>query len=693
VNDFLSSSFTFSDFIVDPQANLLIKKNSEKRLEPKVISLLILLASHDNKVISKQQIRDSLWPNVIVGDETIARTIFALRQALTDDAKNPTYIETIPKKGYRFLVKASLVSQSLTQEKHTIFPPKNIATFTFLALILVAATFIGLSKDSVTDFSSIDKIVPITNERGSQSDFSINQITNEIIYVNKDGRTKALYVRPLSGKGVSRKISQDEWKVSSPLWLDQHTLLYIRKKQNQYQIVRKYKRQKTEVLYQSIYIIHELALNKHSKNELSFTEHTPELRQVSVKTLNFINGKITALMDTYPDIPKGVYNILYSADGEILYIVSLMGAVEQVSALDLKTASITIIGEPFDIIDDIALGNNDEVLVSGISSDIKGIWAISTKEQKHKLVLPAFSGQSIVNAEMDQQENIYYANYEVRKSLEIASISENSFDPLPQLNSHGSQQSGVFSADEKHVYFVSNRSGYFELWAYEIKSGLNKQITHLETSYIGRPLISSTNKYVAIVYRKQNLKLAVFNTVTEEVVSEKEITGMLHPLAWSKDDNFIFLSEHIKQVNLYQYDRETLTPSIIQESAGLAVKTSDNQKSIIFVDYLHQGLVEKNLESGQLTKLTAPIANLDALMPGELKINEQSVFFIKKNNNKVSLVQLPLNPKNGTKTTVTNIDLSENVNISDISQDGSELVYSNKGNQQGRIMKIQLSSE
>jgi len=693
VNDFLSSSFTFSDFIVDPQANLLIKKNSEKRLEPKVISLLILLASHDNKVISKQQIRDSLWPNVIVGDETIARTIFALRQALTDDAKKPTYIETIPKKGYRFLVKASLVSQSLTQEKHTIFPPKNIATFTFLALILVAATFIGLSKDSVTDFSSIDKIVPITNERGSQSDFSINQITNEIIYVNKDGRTKALYVRPLSGKGVSRKISQDEWKVSSPLWLDQHTLLYIRKKQNQYQIVRKYKRQKTEVLYQSIYIIHELALNKHSKNELSFTEHTPELRQVSVKTLNFINGKITALMDTYPDIPKGVYNILYSADGEILYIVSLMGAVEQVSALDLKTASITIIGEPFDIIDDIALGNNDEVLVSGISSDIKGIWAISTKEQKHKLVLPAFSGQSIVNAEMDQQENIYYANYEVRKSLEIASISENSFDPLPQLNSHGSQQSGVFSADEKHVYFVSNRSGYFELWAYEIKSGLNKQITHLETSYIGRPLISSTNKYVAIVYRKQNLKLAVFNTVTEEVVSEKEITGMLHPLAWSKDDNFIFLSEHIKQVNLYQYDRETLTPSIIQESAGLAVKTSDNQKSIIFVDYLHQGLVEKNLESGQLTKLTAPIANLDALMPGELKINEQSVFFIKKNNNKVSLVQLPLNPKNGTKTTVTNIDLSENVNISDISQDGSELVYSNKGNQQGRIMKIQLSSE
>jgi DNA-binding winged helix-turn-helix (wHTH) protein/Tol biopolymer transport system component len=693
VNNFLSSSFSFSDFIVDPQANLLIKKTSEKRLEPKVISLLILLASNDNKVISKQQIRDSLWPNVIVGDETIARTIFALRQALTDDAKNPTYIETIPKKGYRFLVKASLVSQSPIQEKQTKFPPKNIASFIFLALILIAATYIGLSKDSVTNFSSIDKVLPITNERGSQNDFSINQITNEIMYVNNDGITKALYVRALSGKGVSRKVSQDEGEVYSPLWLDQHTILYIQKKQNQYQIVRKYKHQETEVLYQSINVIHELALNKHSKNELSFTEHSPELRQVSVKTLNFINGKITDLMDTYPEIPKGAYNILYSGDGETLYIVSLMEEVELISALELKTASITIISEPFDIIDDISLGNNDEILVSGISSDIKGLWSISTKEKKHKLVLPAFSGQSIVNAEMDQQKNIYYANYEVRKNLGIVSISENSFDPLPQLNSHGSQQDGVFSADEKHVYFVSNRSGYFELWAYEIKSGLNKQITHLETSYIGRPLISSTNKYVAIVYRKQNLKLAVFNTVTKKIVSEKEITGILHPLAWSKDDNFIFLSEHIRQVNLYQYDRETLTPSLIQESAGLAVKTSDDEKRIIFVDYLHQGLVEKNLVSGQLTQLATPIANLNALMPGELKINEQSVFFIKKKNNNVSIVQLPLNPQSEIITPVTNIDLAENVNISDISQDGSKLVYSNNGNPQGRIMKIQLSSE
>lgn len=181
--------------------------------------------------------------------------------------------------------------------------------------------------------------------------------------------------------------------------------------------------------------------------------------------------------------------------------------------------------------------------------------------------------------------------------------------------------------------------------------------------------------------------------MTEEIVSEKEISGMLPPLAWSKDDNFIFLSEHIRQVNLYQYDRETLTPILIQESAGLAVKTSDDEKSIIFVDYLHQGLVEKNLVSGQLTQLATPIANLNALMPGELKINEQSVFFIKKKNNNVSIVQLPLNPQSKIITPVTNIDLAENVNISDISQDGSKLVYSNNDNPQGRIMKIQLSSE
>src|SRR5438270_13793337 len=54
----------------------------------------------------------ALWPGVIVGEDSLARTVSKLRQALGDDAKAPRYIETIAKRGYRLLVEVESVVSS-----------------------------------------------------------------------------------------------------------------------------------------------------------------------------------------------------------------------------------------------------------------------------------------------------------------------------------------------------------------------------------------------------------------------------------------------------------------------------------------------------------------------------------------------------------------------------------------------------
>lgn len=78
-----------------------------ERLEPKVMDLLFLLAGSPGKAFSKDEIMAALWPNVIVGDDTLARAVSRLRKALADDAKTPAYIETLPKRGYRLIAKVS----------------------------------------------------------------------------------------------------------------------------------------------------------------------------------------------------------------------------------------------------------------------------------------------------------------------------------------------------------------------------------------------------------------------------------------------------------------------------------------------------------------------------------------------------------------------------------------------------------
>jgi transcriptional activator of cad operon len=72
-------------------------------LEPKVMALLWVLASQVNRVFTREALMQQLWPGVIVGEDTLARTVFKLRKALGDDAKTPKYVDTLPKRGYRFI--------------------------------------------------------------------------------------------------------------------------------------------------------------------------------------------------------------------------------------------------------------------------------------------------------------------------------------------------------------------------------------------------------------------------------------------------------------------------------------------------------------------------------------------------------------------------------------------------------------
>lgn len=91
------------DWIVEPSTGLLHCAGQKERLEPRVMSVLCLLASEPGRVFSKQELFDQVWGVAIVEDVTLSRCISDLRRALGDDARKPRYIETIPKKGYRLI--------------------------------------------------------------------------------------------------------------------------------------------------------------------------------------------------------------------------------------------------------------------------------------------------------------------------------------------------------------------------------------------------------------------------------------------------------------------------------------------------------------------------------------------------------------------------------------------------------------
>ena len=89
--------------------------------------VLLLLAERHGQVVSRSDLEDRAWPRVLVSDEAVTNTLVKLRKALGDDARNPTFIETIAKSGYRLIAEVAPL-EAMTYEAPPADMPMLAAT-------------------------------------------------------------------------------------------------------------------------------------------------------------------------------------------------------------------------------------------------------------------------------------------------------------------------------------------------------------------------------------------------------------------------------------------------------------------------------------------------------------------------------------------------------------------------------------
>lgn len=95
--------FFFGDWQINPSSNSVRNGDVVRTLEPKAMDVLMLLCQQANIVVSTEDILVKCWGGADLGDNPIHKVITQLRKALGDEASNPSYIETIRKRGYRTL--------------------------------------------------------------------------------------------------------------------------------------------------------------------------------------------------------------------------------------------------------------------------------------------------------------------------------------------------------------------------------------------------------------------------------------------------------------------------------------------------------------------------------------------------------------------------------------------------------------
>ena len=112
----VATAFRLGDWTVDPLAQRLSRGGETIRLEPRTLRLLLCLAARRGQVVSADTLLDEVWPGVIVTPDSVYQAVAALRRLLGDDTREPRYIVTVPKQGYRLIAAVGPVIDEVAPE-------------------------------------------------------------------------------------------------------------------------------------------------------------------------------------------------------------------------------------------------------------------------------------------------------------------------------------------------------------------------------------------------------------------------------------------------------------------------------------------------------------------------------------------------------------------------------------------------
>jgi DNA-binding winged helix-turn-helix (wHTH) protein/tetratricopeptide (TPR) repeat protein len=152
-----SGNYRFGPFTVETGAYRLVKDGSVIPVSPKIIDLLLYLVERPSDLVSKEELFKALWPDVAVTDNALTQVVSELRQALGDDPSSPRYVQTVARRGYRFV---AAVRAEPTDVSSTATSAPAEPTLPAVGVL----DFENVSKDPTLDWLSSGIAETVTND-------------------------------------------------------------------------------------------------------------------------------------------------------------------------------------------------------------------------------------------------------------------------------------------------------------------------------------------------------------------------------------------------------------------------------------------------------------------------------------------------------------------------------------------------
>src|SRR5499427_8532079 len=210
-----SSSVTptlrFGVFELDPKAGELRKKGMKIKLQGQPVDILVMLLERPGETVTREELQEKLWPadTFVDFEQGLNNAMKRLRAALDDDAESPHFIETLPRRGYRFIapVESTGIGNLQVEALNDVVPthaPKRLRTLRLAILfggcvLLLGAGFYLYKLRKVSELPRQRTLTRITFDEGLQNEPTWSPDGRYIAYSSDRGGKFDIWVQQVSG--------------------------------------------------------------------------------------------------------------------------------------------------------------------------------------------------------------------------------------------------------------------------------------------------------------------------------------------------------------------------------------------------------------------------------------------------------------------------------------------------------------
>src|SRR5262245_57429712 len=230
--------YEFGPFRLDPVERRLMREGEQVSLSPKVFDLLLVLVRRHGAILEKEELLSAVWPDTIVEENNLSVNISALRKALGEGSNEHTYIETLPRRGYRFVASVREVtgqgreapdpdqapdirpSASVKPSLRLLKPGVLLASLTVAAALIVGFAYAWRKMaDGGASEAAPARVIPFSTFQGSETSPAFSPDGNQIAFVwsGEQDDNLDIYVKLIDG-GNPLRLTTDAAADLNPVW-------------------------------------------------------------------------------------------------------------------------------------------------------------------------------------------------------------------------------------------------------------------------------------------------------------------------------------------------------------------------------------------------------------------------------------------------------------------------------------------